>query len=88
MSRHRAERVARVLLFAVALGPAAFLHAAPSPSLVLITLDTTRSDYVGRIEEGRPVTPNLDRLARSGVRFTRALTASLPAWVEDSGQAV
>jgi arylsulfatase A-like enzyme/Tfp pilus assembly protein PilF len=53
-----------------------------SPSVILITLDTTRSDYVGRREGGVPVTPNLDALARSGMRFTRAVTASpltLPA---------
>jgi arylsulfatase A-like enzyme/tetratricopeptide (TPR) repeat protein len=52
------------------------------PSLVFVTLDTTRSDYVGRLEAGKPLTPNLDRLARGGVRFNRALTASpltLPA---------
>src|SRR5262245_46511625 len=52
------------------------------PSLVLVTLDTTRADYVGRVDAGQPVTPNLDRLARGGVRYTRALTASpltLPA---------
>ena len=52
------------------------------PSVVLITLDTTRSDYVGRIEGGSPLTPNLDALAKSGVRFRNALTASpltLPA---------
>jgi len=52
------------------------------PSVVLITLDTTRSDHVGRIEGGSPLTPNLDALAKSGVRFRNALTASpltLPA---------
>jgi len=54
----------------------------PPPSVVLITLDTTRSDHVGRIEGGSPLTPNLDALAKSGVRFRNALTASpltLPA---------
>jgi hypothetical protein len=70
------------LLLAALLGGAAASRAQDRPSLVLITLDTTRSDYVGRMETGKPVTPNLDRLARAGVRFTRALTASpltLPA---------
>ena len=72
----------RFFLLAALLGGAASSRAQDQPSLVLITLDTTRSDYVGRMEAGKPVTPNLDRLARTGVRFTRALTASpltLPA---------
>jgi choline-sulfatase len=52
------------------------------PSVVLITLDTTRSDHIGRIDGGSPLTPNLDALGRTGVRFRNALTASpltLPA---------
>ena len=70
------------LLLAAMLGGAVSAYALDRPSLVLITLDTTRSDYVGRVEAGRPVTPNLDRLARDGARYMRALTASpltLPA---------
>ncbi len=70
------------LLFAAILAGAVPMRGLDHPSLVLITLDTTRSDYVGRIEAGQAVTPNLDRLARGGVRYTRALTASpltLPA---------
>ena len=63
---------------------AAPLAASPAvpPSLVLITLDTTRADHVGRVVAGRSLTPHLDALARGGTRFTRALTASpltLPA---------
>jgi arylsulfatase A-like enzyme/Flp pilus assembly protein TadD len=59
-----------------------WLAAAPPPSVVLITLDTTRADYVGRAEGSAPLTPNLDALATKGVRFRNALTASpltLPA---------
>ena len=55
---------------------------APSPSVVLITLDTTRADHVGRVEGGTALTPSLDALAANGARFRRALTASpltLPA---------
>ena len=74
---------------AAALAALLALLAAPStatppdpPSLILLTLDTTRADHVGRIVAGRPLTPHLDALARSGTRFSRALTASpltLPA---------
>jgi choline-sulfatase len=60
------------------------LAATPTPplSVVLITLDTTRADHVGRVEGRAPLTPNLDALGRDGVRFRNALTASpltLPA---------
>ena len=57
-------------------------HAADRPSIVLITLDTTRADHVGRIVDGKPLTPNLDALARAGTRYTRALSPApltLPA---------
>ena len=60
----------------------ALVAAPPPPSVVLITLDTTRSDYVGRTEDGVSLTPNLDALGRTGTRFSHALTATpltLPA---------
>jgi choline-sulfatase len=66
--------------FGAALGAAA--PAPRGPSLVLITLDTTRADHVGPRPSGPSLTPNLDALARRGTRYTRALTASpltLPA---------
>jgi choline-sulfatase len=55
---------------------------AARPSLVLITLDTTRADHVGQRPDRPSLTPNLDALARQGTRYARALTASpltLPA---------
>ena len=51
-------------------------------SLVLLTLDTTRSDYVGAYGARDAKTPVLDSLADRGTRYARALTASpltLPA---------
>lgn len=58
--------------------------AAPSspPSIVLVTLDTTRADRLGSYGYAAADTPNLDRLARDGVRFARALSPvplTLPA---------
>lgn len=44
----------------------------PHPTLVLITLDTTRADALGVY--GGPPTPRLDALADQGVRFEMALT--------------
>ncbi|MCP3961602.1 MAG: sulfatase-like hydrolase/transferase [bacterium] len=55
----------------------------PSPSILLITLDTTRADRVG-YENDRARTPNLDALAARGTRFSQAYTTApttLPAHV-------
>ena len=42
------------------------------PNVLLITVDTLRADYVGVNGATEVRTPNLDRLAASGVNFTRA----------------
>jgi arylsulfatase A-like enzyme len=39
------------------------------PDLVLITVDTLRADHVGYHGYARPITPNLDALARRGLHF-------------------
>jgi len=73
----------RASLFAAAVLLASVARAAdPPPSVVLLTLDTTRADYVGRTVAGKPLTPNLDALARAGTRFSNALAPApltLPA---------
>jgi arylsulfatase A-like enzyme/Tfp pilus assembly protein PilF len=74
-------RPAGRLVFAAALVARSAEAAAPTsgPSLVLITLDTTRADHVGGTASA---TPNLDALAARGARYTRAITAApltLPA---------
>jgi len=45
-------------------------------SLLLITLDTTRADALGCYGGPDWITPNLDRLAREGVRFEQARTVT------------
>ena len=47
------------------------------PSLLLITTDTLRADYLSCYGSREVETPNLDRLARGGVLFARA-RASVP----------
>ena len=47
------------------------LAGAPSYNILLITLDTTRADYLGCYGHQPAGTPNLDRLALEGVRFAR-----------------
>jgi len=54
----------------------------PPPDLLLISVDTLRADHLGAW--GGAPTPNIDALAASGVRFSRALTVTnntLPAHV-------
>ncbi len=45
---------------------------AVAPSIILITLDTTRADRMGFLGSTRGLTPNLDALARQSVVFSRA----------------
>ncbi len=42
------------------------------PSLLLITIDTLRSDYVGCYNPDFVSTPNIDRIAAEGVKFVNA----------------
>jgi glucan phosphoethanolaminetransferase (alkaline phosphatase superfamily) len=44
----------------------------PDADVVLITVDATRADHVGAYGYARPTTPNIDALAKRGVRFERA----------------
>lgn len=46
--------------------------ATQSPSIILVTIDTTRADRMGFLGSERGLTPNLDALARQSVVFTRA----------------
>src|SRR5215470_7121727 len=45
-------------------------------NLLLITIDTLRSDRVGAFGGPAGLTPTLDRLAAAGLRFTRAYSAA------------
>ena len=45
---------------------------APAPSIILVTIDTWRSDAIGASGSGRVVTPNLDALAASGLYVPKA----------------
>lgn len=69
----------RVFLGALALGSGC----AEEPTLperpcdiVLVSLDSVRRDAVSAFTSDPTATPNLDRLAREGVRFTRAYASS------------
>ncbi len=46
------------------------------PNILLVTLDTTRADYLSCYGAEAGATPAFDRLAEEGVRFERAISAS------------
>lgn len=48
------------------------------PNMILISLDTVRADALGCYGNGSAITPNLDRLAAQGIRFTD-LSTPLPS---------
>ncbi|HUU28915.1 MAG TPA: sulfatase-like hydrolase/transferase [archaeon] len=52
------------------------------PNILLVVLDAARADHFSCHGYSRSTTPNLDRIAKEGVRFTRAVSTSswtLPA---------
>ncbi|HEV2493507.1 MAG TPA: sulfatase-like hydrolase/transferase [Terriglobia bacterium] len=58
------------------------MAAASRPNVVVITFDTTRADHLGCYGDPHVGTPNIDTLARAGVRFSEAYTPvpiTLPA---------
>jgi arylsulfatase A-like enzyme len=62
-----------VVLALLALGAAPPQSGPPAPlSVLLVTVDTLRADHVGVYGRSPSPTPNLDRLAASGVRFAEA----------------
>jgi arylsulfatase A-like enzyme/Tfp pilus assembly protein PilF len=53
-----------------------FGRTAPPRNVLLITLDTTRPDYLGCYGRTTAQTPNIDRLAREGTLFSRCATCA------------
>jgi len=64
----------RRLIFLVCVSVVALAapRAANHPSILLVTLDTTRADRMGFLGSTRGLTPELDAFARSSIVFTRA----------------
>ncbi|MBI1850916.1 MAG: sulfatase-like hydrolase/transferase [Planctomycetes bacterium] len=85
MRTRRFERILAVIVPGAILSFAMLAGCGPSPNTIrqraaatnflLVTLDTTRPDALGCYGGKRVETPNLDRLARSGVRFDCAVSA-------------
>ena len=75
----RRQQAAALLLILAACGKPAPPAPPPRPSVVLITLDTTRADAITP-----EITPNIEQLMKRGVYFRQAYTAvpqTLPAHV-------
>lgn len=91
MRVERSRSFIRVVLLGIeTLATAAFLVARPSPAatpsdppnVVIVTIDTLRADHVGCYGYEAAQTPNIDSIAHSGIRFSRAYTPvpiTLPA---------
>ena len=45
----------------------------PRPNVLLITIDSLRADHLGAYGSATVQTPNMDRLPREGVLFSRAM---------------
>ena len=52
------------------------LPQATAPNVLLIVLDTVRADHLSLYGYERPTSPNLERFARTGIRFDRARATS------------
>jgi arylsulfatase A-like enzyme len=68
--------VALLLLAGINAAAAVVHDRAPRPRLniLLITIDALRADHLGAYGYARPTSPNIDRLARQGVLFRRAVS--------------
>lgn len=54
--------------------PPASAHQQTKPNIIIITVDTMRSDALGAYGNSRARTPNMDALAREGTAFTMAFS--------------
>ncbi|HEX9868707.1 MAG TPA: sulfatase-like hydrolase/transferase, partial [Candidatus Tectomicrobia bacterium] len=50
------------------------------PNVLLISIDTLRADRLGCYGHPGGLTPNLDRIAEGGVRFSQAITGG--SWTQ------
>ena len=70
------------LFIILAVSPSRTASPNQPPNVLFITIDTLRADHLGCYGYRKIETPNIDRLAAEGVRFTRAYTpvpVTLPA---------
>ncbi len=68
--------VVTLLLACASPGPSIPPGSASQPDVVLVSIDSLRADHLGSYGNPRDVSPFLDRLAASGLRFENALASS------------
>jgi arylsulfatase A-like enzyme len=61
-----------IVTLALAFTPALACHAAERPNVLWLVLEDTSPHFIGCYGNGDAKTPNMDRLAAQGIRFTRA----------------
>lgn len=66
----------RLLVLGLCASAGCTQSAEPPPNILLISIDSLRSDHLGSYGYGRDTSPNLDALARGGARFETALAPS------------
>src|SRR5919106_1486698 len=77
-TRRRFLQASAATAAGVALGDAGALAAqAGRPNILLLVVDSLRTDYVG-IYGSRTKTPNIDAIAADGIRFTRVFPEAMP----------
>jgi arylsulfatase A-like enzyme len=77
-TRRRFIQASAATAAGVALGETGALAAqADRPNVLLVVIDSLRTDYVGAYGS-RVKTPNIDAIARDGLRFTRAYPEAMP----------
>jgi arylsulfatase A-like enzyme len=77
-TRRRFLQASAAAAAVAALGePGALARRADGPNVLLLVIDSLRSDYVGAYG-GETRTPSIDALARQGLMFTRAYPEAMP----------
>jgi arylsulfatase A-like enzyme len=75
--RELLEAAGATIVAGAAADPSAFAQRPDGPNVLLIVIDSLRTDYVGAYGS-RVKTPDIDALARDGLRFTRAYPEAMP----------
>src|ERR687895_1030986 len=76
-TRRRFIQASAATAAGVALGQTGALAQARRPNVLLVVIDSLRTDFVG-IYGSRTKTPNIDAIAADGIRFPRAFPEAMP----------
>ncbi len=74
--RRLAAVLAVPVVVAACTGSCGAKPAPPGANVLLVSIEALRTDHVGAVRDGIPLTPNLDALAAAGTRFDAAYAAA------------